>query len=158
MSHDPEMLDILRRSIRSTGRKQLLVAALALPTGVFMVCAEALGIDPSSFRSMTDFGIVMMYVIGVTAILFSVWMLYSSFFLNAGKGQLFLDRLDRCPDQIRRITHNILQHEDVPGRLGQAHQIKVEYQQGGTWHLAVKAEHAETILNYIAQRAPHAMG
>ena len=64
MSHEPETRELLERSIRSTGRKHLLIALLALPAGGFMLSAESLGLDPHSFESMTEFGRIMIYVIG----------------------------------------------------------------------------------------------
>lgn len=156
MHHDPEMLTILKKSIRSTGRKQLLVAALALPTGLFMVAAQGLGLDPSSFEGMSTFGLVLLYGFGVVFIATGAYMIYSALFMNARKGELFLERLASSPEQIRKITHNIYQHADAPGKLGQAHQIQVEYDGGSKWHLAVQAKHTDAILQYLADRAPHA--
>jgi len=146
MTNESEFTGILQRSIRATGWRQLLLAALALPTGLLLVSAQSLGIDPSSFENTTTQ--VLAYGIGAVFILFAAWAFLLAFLLNPRGGRYLLACLDDQPDRILRVTHVLYAGTD---------QFKVKYRARRSFSLSVRAEDANAFIAHIAQRAPHAL-
>ena len=157
MISDQEITTLLQKTIRRTGRGMLLVGLLALPLGLFMIALHVLKLDPSAGEMSTGM-LAALYGFAILFIGTGILMIYAALFKNAAKGQRFLDTLAHRPEQIKQVTHKIIQAQGAPGKLGQAHQIIIGYAAGGNLTLSVKARDAEPILGYLAARAPHAVG
>lgn len=149
MAHDTENNEfsaVLRRAVRFTGRRQLLIAALALLPGLFLLSAQHLGLDPSAFQDPTT--TALCYGLGACFVAVAAYLLYIAFYGNAKGARRLVETLERNPDHIVEVGHVI--HSGTS-------RLTVVYRGRSSISLAVPAADVGAFVGHITLRAPHAV-
>ncbi|MFK7990189.1 MAG: hypothetical protein AB8I08_29485 [Sandaracinaceae bacterium] len=144
MTQSSTFSSVLMRAVRFTGRRQMLLAGLAGPMGLFMVSVPFLGIDARSLENTTT--LVALYGFGGLFLLVAAYFSYLALLGNAKRGRRLASLLERSPDQlvgVERMIHGI------------NHRIAVKFQQDPACSLLVPSADVNAFMSHIAHHAPH---